>query len=32
MVFITKKNKLYCMVQENEEGLPQVKRCDMTWK
>lgn len=32
MVFTSKKNKLYCMVQENEEGFPQVKRYDMTWR
>ena len=32
MVFVSKKNKLYCMVRENEEGIPQVKRYDMTWK
>jgi hypothetical protein len=32
MAFIVKKNKLYCMVQENEEGFPQVKRYDMTWR
>jgi hypothetical protein len=32
MAFISKKNKLYCMVQESEEGIPQVKRYDMTWK
>lgn len=32
MVFISKKNKLYGMVQESEEGIPQVKRYDMAWK
>jgi hypothetical protein len=32
MAFIVKKNKLYCMVQENEDGFPQVKRYDMTWR
>jgi hypothetical protein len=32
MIFVSKKNKLYCMVQESEEGIPQVKRYDMTWK
>lgn len=32
IVFVSKKNKLYCMVRENEEGIPQVKRYDMTWK
>jgi hypothetical protein len=32
MVFQAKKNKLYCMVQESEEGIPLVKRYNMTWK
>ncbi len=32
MAFNSKKNKLYCMIQENEDGFPQVKRYDMTWK
>jgi hypothetical protein len=32
MAFFSKKNKLYCMVRESEEGIPQVKRYDMTWK
>lgn len=32
MAFVSKKNKLYCMVQENAEGFPQIKRYDMTWK
>jgi hypothetical protein len=32
MAFISKKNKLYSMVQENEAGFPQVKRYDMIWK
>jgi hypothetical protein len=32
MAFVSKKNKLYCMIQENEDGFPQVKRYDMTWK
>jgi hypothetical protein len=32
MVFQVKKNKLYCMVQESEEGIPLVKRYNMVWK
>ncbi len=32
MVFTVKKNKLYCMVQESEEGIPLVKRYSMIWK
>jgi hypothetical protein len=32
MAFVVRRNKLYCMIQENEEGFPQVKRYDMTWK
>jgi len=32
MAFISRNNKLYAMVQENEEGYPQVKRYDMIWK
>jgi 6-bladed beta-propeller len=32
MVFQVKKGKLYCMVQESEEGIPLVKRYDMIWK
>jgi len=32
MVFAVKKNKLYCMVQESEEGIPLVKRYIMIWK
>jgi hypothetical protein len=31
MVFQVKKNKLYCMVQESEEGIPLVKRYGLTW-
>jgi 6-bladed beta-propeller len=32
MVFQARKGKLYCMVQESEEGIPLVKRYKMTWK
>lgn len=32
MAFVVKKNKLYALIQENEEGLPLVKRYAMTWK
>jgi len=32
MVFQAKKGRLYCMVQESEEGIPLVKRYSMIWK
>lgn len=32
MIFTAKKNKIYCMVQESEEGIPLVKRYSMVWK
>ena len=32
LAFISRNNKLYSMIQENEEGYPQVKRYDMIWK
>jgi len=32
MVFQARKDKLYCLVQESEEGIPLVKRYHMTWK
>ena len=32
MVFQVKRDKLYCMVQESEEGIPLVKRYNMLWK
>lgn len=32
MIFLAKKNKIYCMVQESEEGIPLVKRYSMVWK
>jgi hypothetical protein len=32
MVFTAKKNKIYCMIQESEEGIPLIKRYSMIWK
>jgi 6-bladed beta-propeller len=32
MVFQAKKGKLYCLVEESEEGIPLIKRYNMTWK
>jgi hypothetical protein len=32
MPFIVKKNKLYAMINEDEEGIPLVKRYSMEWK
>jgi hypothetical protein len=32
MAFIVKKNKLYTLISENEEGIPPVKRYAMEWK
>jgi hypothetical protein len=32
MAFIIKKNKLYVLISENEEGIPLVKRYAMEWK
>ena len=32
MAFVVRKNKLYALILENEEGLPLVKRYAMTWK
>lgn len=32
MLFVVKKNKLYTMINENEEGIPLVKRYEMIWK
>lgn len=32
MAFIIKKNKLYALISENEEGIPLVKRYAMEWK
>ena len=32
MAFIIKKNKLYALILENEEGIPLVKRYAMEWK
>jgi len=31
MVFQAKKGKLYCLIQESEEGIPLVKRYQMNW-
>ncbi len=31
MVFQAKRGKLYCMVQESEDGIPLVKRYQMVW-
>ncbi len=31
-LFVVKKDKLYCLLQENDEGIPQVKRYSMEWK
>jgi len=32
MPFVVKKDKLYVLIQENEEGVPLVKRYAMVWK
>jgi hypothetical protein len=32
LAFIIKKNKLYTMILEDEEGWPLIKRYSMTWK
>ncbi len=32
MLFIVKKNKLYVMIKENEDGIPLVKRYGMELK
>jgi hypothetical protein len=32
MVFQVKRNRLYCMVQESEEGIPLIKRYRLIWK
>jgi hypothetical protein len=32
MAFIVKKDKLYALISENEEGIPLVKRYAMKWK
>jgi hypothetical protein len=29
---VVKKDKMYCLIQENEAGIPQVKRYAMDWK
>jgi len=32
IVFVVKKNKVYCLLRESEEGIPLVKRYSMEWK
>lgn len=32
IVFVAKKNKIYCLERESEEGIPLVKRYRMVWK
>jgi len=32
MLFVAKKNKLYCLERESEKGIPLVKRYSMIWK
>ena len=32
IIFVAKKNKIYCLLQESEEGIPLVKRYSMDWK
>jgi len=32
IVFVVKKNKVYCLLRESEEGIPLVKRYSMVWK
>jgi len=32
MVFVAKKNKIYCLVRESEEGIPLVKRYSIIWE
>lgn len=32
IVFVAKKNKIYCLERESEEGIPLVKRYSMVWK
>jgi len=32
MAFVVKKNKLYVIIRENEEGIPLIKRYGMEWK
>ena len=32
MVFVAKKNKLYCLERESKEGIPLVKRYSVKWK
>lgn len=32
MIFVAKKNKIYCLVLESKEGIPLVKRYSIGWK
>jgi len=32
IVFVVKKNKVYCLVRESGEGIPLVKRYSLVWK
>jgi hypothetical protein len=32
LIFVIKNNKAYCMIEENEEGIPLVKRYKMKWE
>ena len=32
IIFVAKKNKIYCLLQESEDGIPLVKRYSMDWK
>ena len=32
IVFVVKKNKVYCLLRESEEGIPLVKRYSLVWK
>jgi len=29
---VVKDNKLYCVIRENEEGIPLIKRYSIAWK
>lgn len=32
IIFVVKKNKIYCLLRESKEGIPLVKRYNMDWK
>jgi hypothetical protein len=32
IIFVAKKNKIYCLLRESEEGIPLVKRYSTAWK